>query len=82
MSALPARVCGGARWRGGILGYPLTALHEEIAYLAYYLHWSYDQLMQMEHAERRQWVSETAKINRRLQPEDGSSSSGSGFEFF
>ncbi|XQQ06056.1 MAG: DUF6760 family protein [Leptolyngbya sp. IPPAS B-1204] len=52
-------------WRG-ILGYPLDRLHEEVAYLGYHLHWSYESILQMEHRERRRWVEEIAKINQRL----------------
>jgi hypothetical protein len=48
------------------MSYPSDQLFEEVAYLAYYLHWPYDQIMGMEHHERRSWVTEVAKINRRL----------------
>lgn len=47
-------------------GYPSERLHEEVAYVAYHLHWSYDQIMRMEHRERQQWVKEVIRINRRL----------------
>jgi hypothetical protein len=46
--------------------YPSDRLFEEVAYLAYHLHWAYDQIMSMEHRERLQWVSEVARINQRL----------------
>jgi hypothetical protein len=46
-------------------GYPLDRLFEEVAYIAYHLHWPYDEVMRMEHSERRRWVSEVAKINER-----------------
>lgn len=46
--------------------YPLDRLYEEIAYVAYHLHWPYEALMQMEHGERRRWVEEVAAINQRL----------------
>ena len=49
-----------------MIGYPPDRLLEEVAYLAYYLHWPYDQIMALEHRERWQWVSEVAKINSRL----------------
>lgn len=49
-------------------GYPLAALHEEIAFLGYYFHWEYDTLMNMEHAERRRWCDEASRINRKLAP--------------
>jgi hypothetical protein len=44
----------------------LSHLFEEVAYLSYYFHWPYHQIMRMEHAERQQWVAEVAKINQRL----------------
>ena len=46
--------------------YPSARLHEEVAYIAYYLHWPYDQVMQMEHRERQRWVAEVARLNERL----------------
>ena len=45
-------------------GYPLDALHEEIAFLAYYLHWDRDTLLELEHRERRRWCEEVSRINR------------------
>ncbi|WP_372726743.1 DUF6760 family protein [Nostoc sp. TCL26-01] len=39
---------------------------EEVAYLAYHFHWSYEQIMTMEHQERQQWVTQVAQINQRL----------------
>ena len=44
----------------------MDRLFEEVAYIAYYLHWPQDQVMRMEHHERQRWVAEIAKINRRL----------------
>jgi hypothetical protein len=46
--------------------YPSQQLFEEVAYIAYHLHWSHEQIMQMDHRERRQWVQEVARINERL----------------
>ncbi|HEY9605882.1 MAG TPA: DUF6760 family protein [Allocoleopsis sp.] len=51
---------------GGILGYPLNQLYEEVAYVAYHFHWSSELLLNMEHSERQRWVEEVAHINRRL----------------
>jgi hypothetical protein len=47
-------------------GYPSSRLLEEVAYLAYHFHWPYEQIMQLDHAERQQWVAEVARINRQL----------------
>lgn len=48
-----------------MMGYPLDRLFEEVAYIAYHLHWPYDEVMRMEHRERRRWVNEVAIINQR-----------------
>ncbi|OZG73969.1 hypothetical protein BTA51_09320 [Hahella sp. CCB-MM4] len=58
--------------------YPLERLHEEIAFLGYYLHWSYESLLEMEHTERQQWISQTSAINRKInEDQDATSSSAS-----
>lgn len=46
--------------------YPADRLHEEVAYIAFHLHWPYDQVMRMEHRERQRWVAEVGRINQRL----------------
>ena len=53
-------------------GYPLDRLHEEVAYVAWHLHWSYQEVMGMEHTERLRWVDEVAALNQRLSGTDGS----------
>jgi hypothetical protein len=52
-----------------MMGYPSDRLFEEVAYLAYYFHWPYDEILQLEHRERQRWVAEVARINRRLNEE-------------
>jgi Family of unknown function (DUF6760) len=64
-----ALVRGGCAAGGGIVGYPLERLHEEVAYIAYHLHWSLDDVLALEHADRRRWAEEIASINRRLNEE-------------
>jgi len=44
----------------------LDRLREEVAYLAYHFHWPLSEILDLEHAERQQWVEEVASINRRL----------------
>ncbi len=46
--------------------YPLGALYEEVAYVAYHFHWAYETVVGLDHRERRRWVEEISKINRRL----------------
>jgi hypothetical protein len=31
-------------------------LHEEVSYLAYHLHWPLNELLDLEHADRRRYV--------------------------
>jgi hypothetical protein len=47
-------------------GYPLDAMLEEIAFLAYYFHWDHASLLGLEHRERRRWCEEVSKINREI----------------
>lgn len=51
---------------GGVIVYPLDRLYEEMAYIAYHFHWSWDELMHMDHRERQRWVDEIVAINTRL----------------
>lgn len=66
---MPALVRAGARPRGGVLGYPLDQLHEEVAFLAYHFHWPHEEIMRLEHGDRRRWVSEISAINREVNAE-------------
>jgi hypothetical protein len=45
--------------------YPTNALWDEIAYLAYHLHWDLDTLLDLEHADRVRLVEAVADLNRR-----------------
>ena len=49
-----------------MIGYPLDALYEEMAFIAYYLHWPAHELLALEHGERRRWVAEVSQINDEL----------------
>lgn len=65
------RTCfrGGVERPGGVLGYPLSSLYEEVAFVAYHFHWSPEAIMDMEHADRRRWVAEISGINQRMNGE-------------
>lgn len=67
---MPAHLRAGARARGGILGYPLDQLHEEVAFVAYHLHWPHAEIVAMEHADRRRWVAEVSAINGSMNGSD------------
>jgi hypothetical protein len=46
--------------------YATDQLYEEIAYVAYHFHWPLQELLDLEHGERRRYVSEIGTINARL----------------
>lgn len=50
--------------------YATERLYEEVAYVAYHLHWSLDEILDLEHADRQRFVDEIAAINRRLSAEE------------
>lgn len=50
--------------------YASTRLFEEIAYVAYHFHWSLEEILNMEHADRQRFVHEISSINRRLSEEE------------
>jgi transcriptional antiterminator len=56
----------GSPGSGGITGYPLDQLHEEVAYIAYHFHWPLERILELEHADRLRWCAEIARINERL----------------
>ncbi|HEX3678150.1 MAG TPA: DUF6760 family protein [Galbitalea sp.] len=45
--------------------YPAEALWQEIAYLAYHLHWPLDQLLDLEHLDRVRMVRAVVSMNDR-----------------
>ncbi|MGB3367333.1 MAG: DUF6760 family protein [Acidaminobacteraceae bacterium] len=49
--------------------YPERKLYEEMAFIAYYFHWPQDQIMHLEHRERKKWCDEISVINRKVSGE-------------
>ncbi|GAB2484514.1 DUF6760 family protein [Jatrophihabitans fulvus] len=49
--------------------YAPARIHREVAYVAYHFHWSLDDILDLEHAQRLQYVREIADINTRLSEE-------------
>jgi hypothetical protein len=45
--------------------YATETLHEEVAYVAFHFHWGLDEILDLEHADRRRYASEIAKITAR-----------------
>ncbi|MEV5274054.1 DUF6760 family protein [Streptomyces werraensis] len=45
--------------------YATDRLHEEIAYLAYHFHWSLEDILDLEHGDRRRYAEQiTAFVTR------------------
>lgn len=57
--------------------YPLDQLYEEMAFIAFHFHWPREELMALEHGERRRWCEEISSINRRLNEDVASSTTTS-----
>ncbi len=45
---------------------PRAALYAEMAFIASHFHWGRDELMALEHRERRRWCAEISATNRAL----------------
>ncbi|MBN2982773.1 MULTISPECIES: DUF6760 family protein [Cohnella] len=65
-----SRVRGGSRFfirnGGPLVAYPIDRIYEEVGFIAYYFHWPHDDIMNMDHRERRRWCDEISKMNRKL----------------
>ncbi|WP_342766997.1 DUF6760 family protein [Trinickia dinghuensis] len=46
-------------------------LYQEIAFIAYHFHWSYADIVEMEHVERRRWCNEISAINEKMNGDTG-----------
>lgn len=45
--------------------YVADRLYEDVAYVAYHFHWPLDTILDLEHAERRRYVAQIARLNQR-----------------
>lgn len=48
------------------IAYPLDQLRGEIAFIAYHLHWSFDEIAAFSHLDRIEWVRQVSSINERV----------------
>ncbi|MEU0899922.1 DUF6760 family protein [Streptomyces massasporeus] len=46
--------------------YTADRLWEEVVYVAYYLHWSADSVLGLEHPARQRVIEEIGRINQRI----------------
>lgn len=47
--------------------YATDRLFEEVAYVAYHFHWSFEEILDLEHGVRRRFVEEIDRLNRRVE---------------
>lgn len=53
----------------GVETYPVDKIYEEAAFIAYYLHWNHDDIMELSHRDRIRWCKEVSRINGKLNDE-------------
>ena len=46
--------------------YAPDRLYEEVAYVAYYLHWSREEILDLDHLERQRFVAQIGALNTRI----------------
>lgn len=46
--------------------YAADRLYREVAYVAYHFHWPLDDILDLEHGQRRRYAEEIADINLRM----------------
>jgi hypothetical protein len=44
------------------MSYPLAQLYQEVAAIAFYFHWSLEDILNLSHSERRRWIEEIGKL--------------------
>ncbi|MCI8294125.1 MAG: hypothetical protein HFH53_11445 [Hespellia sp.] len=49
--------------------YPAEKIYEETAFIAYYMHWSREDIWNFSHGERRRWCEEISDINGKINQE-------------
>lgn len=55
-------------YRGGVSLYPKDELYREITFLAYYFHWSAEEICTLPHEERRRFCAEISALHDRMEP--------------
>ncbi len=53
----------------GIKLYPQEELYREMSFISYYFHWSSEEVLRMEHKDRRRWCREISSIHESLTPD-------------
>ena len=66
----------GRTW--GSVGYDESQISEEVAYIAYHFHWPLEQILELQHSDRRRWAQLISGINERMNEEAGNLMTASG----
>jgi hypothetical protein len=48
------------------VAYPIERVREEVAFVAYHLHWSLAEILDLPHRERVEWVGQVSQINKKI----------------
>ena len=48
------------------MAYPIDRVRDETAFVAYHMHWSLDEILNLPHRERVEWVGQVSKINKKI----------------
>jgi len=43
-----------------VTGYPVDRVHHEVAFLGRHVHWTLEELLDLDHAQRLRWVGEVS----------------------
>lgn len=66
--------CAGKFYSGGVNLYPKDDLYREMAFIAYYFHWSQEEILGLEHTDRKHWCREISYINEKVESSEDKSS--------
>ena len=44
------------------MGYPLERVYQEVAYLGTRLHWTREELLNLDHVERQRWLQQIIQL--------------------
>ena len=48
------------------IAYPIDKLRDEVTFIAYHLHWSLSEILELPHSERVAWVGRISKLNQKI----------------
>lgn len=48
------------------VAYPIDKVRDEVVFIAYHLHWSLAEILELPHRERVAWVGRVSKINQKV----------------